>query len=61
MIYLLVTRRVGQLSRIADDVSLGRADAGAINTRGGDELAGLARSFDRMRTSLNSAMKMLDE
>jgi protein-histidine pros-kinase len=61
MVHLFVTRRIGQLSRVADDVSLGRADAAAIDTRGGDELAGLARSFDRMRTSLNSAMKMLDE
>lgn len=61
MVHLFVTRRIGQLSRVADDVSLGRADAAVIDTRGGDELAGLARSFDRMRTSLNSAMKMLDE
>lgn len=61
MVHLFVTRRIGQLSRVADDVSLGRADAAVIDTRGGDELAGLARSFDRMRTSLNTAMKMLDE
>ena len=61
MVHLFVTRRIGQLSRVANDVSLGRADAAAIDTRGGDELAGLARAFDRMRTSLNSAMKMLDE
>jgi len=61
MVHLFVTRRLKQLSRVADDVSLGRAEAAAIDTRGGDELAGLARSFDRMRTSLTSAMKMLDE
>lgn len=61
MVHLFVTRRIGQLSRIADNVSLGRSEAGAIDTRGADELAGLARSFDRMRTSLNSAIKMLDE
>jgi len=61
MVHLFVTRRLARLSRIADDVSLGRAEAPVIDTRGGDELAGLARSFDRMRTSLSSAMKMLDE
>lgn len=61
MVHLFVTRRIMQLSRIADNVSLGRAEGGAIDVRGGDELAGLARSFDRMRTSLNSAIKMLDE
>ena len=61
MVHLFVTRRLRKLSRVADDVSLGRAGAAAIDTRGGDELAGLARAFDRMRTSLSSAMKMLDE
>lgn len=61
MVHLFVTRRLARLSRVADDVSLGRAQAPAIDTRGGDEVAGLARSFDRMRTSLDSAMKMLDE
>jgi len=60
-VHLLVTRRIGRLSRIADDVSLGRFDAAAFDTRDGDELAGLAQSFDRMRTSLASAMKMLDD
>jgi len=61
MVHLFVTRRLARLSRVADDVSLGRSHAPAIDTRGGDEVAGLARSFDRMRTSLDSAMKMLDE
>ncbi|QCP14558.1 DUF3365 domain-containing protein [Pseudoduganella umbonata] len=61
MVHLFVTRRIRKLSRVADDISLGRANAAAIDTRGGDELAGLARAFERMRTSLASAMKMLDE
>ncbi|OON63007.1 signal protein [Massilia sp. KIM] len=61
MVHLFVTRRIGRLSRVADEISLGRSGSAAIDTRGGDELAGLAKSFDRMRTSLNSAMKMLDE
>lgn len=61
VVHWCVTRRVARLSRVADEISLGRAGAAPIDTRGGDELAGLAKSFDRMRTSLNSAMKMLDE
>jgi protein-histidine pros-kinase len=60
-VHLFVTRRISKLSRIADDVSLGRFDAAAFDIRDGDELAQLAQSFDRMRTSLSSAMKMLDE
>jgi len=60
-VHLFVTRRISKLTRIADDVSLGRFDAAAFDIRDGDELAQLAQSFDRMRTSLASAMKMLDE
>jgi HAMP domain-containing protein len=60
-VHLFVTRRVSRLSRVADQVSLGQFDAAAFDTRDGDELAQLSQSFDRMRTSLASAMKMLDE
>lgn len=60
-VHLLVTRRIRRLSDTADQVSLGRFDAAAFDTRDGDELAQLSQSFDRMRTSLASAMKMLDE
>ena len=61
MVHLFVTRRISRLSRIADQVSLGGFDAAAFDIRDGDELAQLAQSFDRMRTSLASAMKMLDD
>jgi HAMP domain-containing protein len=61
IVHLFITRRVTRLSHIADEVSLGHFDAPAFDTRDGDELAQLAQSFDRMRTSLSSAMKMLDE
>lgn len=61
MVHWFVTRRISRLSRIADQVSLGRFDAAPFDIRDGDELAQLAQSFDRMRTSLASAMKMLDD
>ncbi len=60
-VHLFVTRRITRLSYLADQVSLGRFDAAAFDIRDGDELAQLAQSFDRMRTSLASAMKMLDD
>lgn len=60
-VHLFVTRRIIALSHTADEVSLGKFDAGTFDTRDGDELATLSQSFDRMRTSLASAMKMLDE
>lgn len=60
-VHLFVTRRIRKLSRLADQVSLGQFDAAAFDTDDGDELAQLSQSFDRMRTSLASAMRMLDE
>jgi HAMP domain-containing protein len=61
MVHLFVTRRITQMSRLADQVSLGQFDAGEFEAKGNDELSVLARSFGRMRTSLASAMKMLEE
>jgi len=61
MVHLFVTRRLRQMSTMADQISLGATDVGEIDVRGSDELATLAQSFGRMRTSLVSAMKMLEE
>jgi HAMP domain-containing protein len=56
-----VIRPVTRLSRIADEVSLGNLDAPEFMSKGKDEIAILAGSFSRMRTSLVQAMKMLGE
>jgi HAMP domain-containing protein len=61
MVHMFVTRRITQMSRLADPVSMGQFNAEEFNVKGDDELSALARSFGRMRTSLASAMKMLDE
>lgn len=61
MVHLFVTRRITQMSRLADQVSLGEFNAEEFDVKGNDELSVLARSFGRMRTSLASAMKMLEE
>lgn len=61
MVHLFVTRRLSQMSNLADRVSLGETDVPEMDTRGNDELTRLAQSFARMRTSLVSAMKMLEE
>jgi protein-histidine pros-kinase len=61
MVHLFVTRRITQMSKLADQVSLGKFDAEEFDVKGNDELSALARSFGRMRTSLASAMKMLEE
>lgn len=61
MVHFFVTRRITKMSKLADKVSLGEFLAEEFNYKGNDELSMLARSFGRMRTSLASAMKMLDE
>jgi HAMP domain-containing protein len=61
MVHLFVTRRIMQMATLADQVSLGQFDVGELDVKGNDELSALARSFGRMRTSLASAMKMLEE
>jgi HAMP domain-containing protein len=61
MVHVLVTGRITRMSRLADQVSLGEFNAEEFEVKGSDELAALARSFGRMRASLVSAMKMLDD
>ena len=61
MVHYFVTRRITRMSRLADEVSLGQFNDAEFEIGGSDELATLARSFSRMRASLASAMKMLDE
>jgi HAMP domain-containing protein len=60
MLYTLVIRPVSTLSGIADRVSLGEFEAPAFTVRSNDEIGVLSESFNRMRTSLAHAMKMLD-
>jgi protein-histidine pros-kinase len=61
MVHYFVTRRITRLASVADEVSMGKFDAEQFDVSGHDELSALARSFGRMRTSLVSAMKMLEE
>ncbi|CAN7366596.1 c-type heme family protein [Massilia sp. LjRoot122] len=61
MVHVFITQRITRMSRLADQVSLGQFNDEEFDVKGGDELSTLARSFARMRSSLASAMKMLDE
>jgi protein-histidine pros-kinase len=40
---------------------MGKFDVAEFDLKGGDELSVLSQSFGRMRTSLASALKMLEE
>lgn len=54
-----VVRPLRKLSTMADQISLGQMDVPELPVRGKDEIAVLAGSFNRMRRSLDRAMKML--
>jgi protein-histidine pros-kinase len=55
-----VVRPLRQLSTMADQISVGQMDMPELPISGKDEIAVLAGSFNRMRQSLERAMKMLD-
>jgi HAMP domain-containing protein len=59
-IALIVVRPVTQLSAIADQISKGVTTVPELEVRGGDEIALLARSFNRMYLSLLKAIQMLE-
>jgi protein-histidine pros-kinase len=60
MLRIIVIQPVVKMSRTADDVSRGKLDAPEIPEAGKDEISVLAASFNRMRRSLEKAMKMLE-
>lgn len=56
-----VVRPLRRLSTMADQISTGQMDLPELPVRGSDEIAVLAGSFNRMRRSLERALKMLGE
>jgi len=60
LLYFTVVRPMGRLSSLADQVSLGNFSAPELPAAGGSEIAMLAGSFNRMRRSLERALKMLE-
>jgi len=60
VVYLLVVRPIRQIATVADGLSVGNTDAGDFPPASGPELTALTRSFNRMRTSLEKAMKLLE-
>ena len=60
MIWWVIVRPVTRLSSLADRVSQGELEAPEFTTGSKDEIGNLAASFNRMRTSVVQAMRMLD-
>jgi HAMP domain-containing protein len=58
-IYYFLLRPLRRMARIADEVSEGDMTAAEFPEVGGGEISELARSFNRMRVSLDKALKLL--
>ncbi|MCG6899690.1 MAG: DUF3365 domain-containing protein [Gammaproteobacteria bacterium] len=61
MLGQIVVKRVRAMAQVADDISTGHMEVPEFMVNGKDEIADLSRSFNRMRLSLEKAMKMLGE
>jgi HAMP domain-containing protein len=60
MLHYLIVRPIRRMSALAEDVSTGKTDVPDFDARGKDEIASLAASFNRMRRSVESAMRLLE-
>ena len=61
MMSLLIVRPITQMSKAADQISTGNMDIPELSESGGDEVALLAKSFNRMRRSLEKAISLIDD
>jgi protein-histidine pros-kinase len=57
----LVVKPVIGISQMASEVSMGKMDEPEFSVKTNDEIGSLASSFNRMRRSLQNAMRMLVE
>ena len=60
-LYLIVIRPLHRVSQAADRISKGETDLPDLQVSGRDEIADVTGSFNRMRVSLEKALKMLDQ
>jgi protein-histidine pros-kinase len=59
ILYFLCLRPLKRIARIAETLSLGQASTEDFPIRGPVEITGLGASFNRMRKSLDKALKLL--
>jgi HAMP domain-containing protein len=57
----MVITPITRISKIAEEVSLGNSEVPEYSHNSRDEIASLSQSFNRMRRSLDNAMKMLED
>jgi protein-histidine pros-kinase len=61
LLHRYVINPVTRMAKTAEAVSMGNTSVPEFEYPGADEIASLSRSFNRMRRSLDSAIKMLDK
>ncbi|MCB9946444.1 MAG: DUF3365 domain-containing protein [Rhodospirillaceae bacterium] len=61
VLHFVVVKPVVRISHMASQVSLGHMEEPEFVWKGRDEIGSLASSFNRMRRSLENAMKMLED
>lgn len=60
LLYYLVVRPVRRMAQLADRLSLGDLSTPAFPAHGAKEISALALAFNRMRISLDKAIKLLE-
>ena len=60
-LYLIVIRPLHRVSTAADRISKGDTDVPGLEVKGRDEIADVTSSFNRMRVSLEKALRMLEQ
>lgn len=61
MMSVLIVRPITRMSAAANEVSTGNMDIPEFNEKGGDEVSLLAKSFNRMRRSLEKAIELIEK
>lgn len=61
LLQYIVVRPVMSIARAADGISLGNMDIPEFDEKSNDEIGSLAKSFNRMRRSLENALKLLSD
>ena len=60
MLSVMIVQPIRRMSSAADKISMGQMDSEPLPESGKDEVALLAKSFNRMRRSLEKAIKLID-
>ncbi|MEI9985710.1 MAG: DUF3365 domain-containing protein [Aliidongia sp.] len=60
LLHYVIIKPVVKVASVANEVSLGNLQAEEYEKPGNDEISSLSASFNRMRRSLESALKLLD-